>query len=65
MIGKKTLQTQRNLFDPQRSHHYPLEASRWGNIKRQNNLKFSRELRQNVSFGIGGFITTYPPTALI
>ena len=61
MIGKKTLQTQRNLFVPQRSHHSPLfegesarqerssQASRWGDIKRQNNLKFSRELRQNVT----------------
>ena len=25
------------------------QASRWGDIKRQNNLKFSRELRQNVT----------------
>ena len=24
MIGKKTLQNQRHLFDPQRSHHSPL-----------------------------------------
>ena len=32
------------------------QARRWGNIQRQNNLKFSRELRQNTSFGIGGYL---------
>ena len=64
MIGKKTLQNQRHLFDPQRSHHSPFfegesarqerssQSSRWGDIKRQytqNNLKFAQELRQNVT----------------
>ena len=35
------------------------QASRWGDIKHQytqNNLKFSRELRQNASFGVGGYL---------